>query len=167
MVAWFVTSTKSGGVTIQASSETFGTQAVVPEAPTLISSELGHLGAELTFTDDIPGATSYTASCRVSSAGGVGTIEYANTRGARVLAISRYPGDFQVAEECKDVQDVDGFLIWKTEDSDYTGDACELESNTTYYWNITFTDGVNSGTSRCADTPCQTYIRIVTPDYVN
>lgn len=158
---------KGGDTTFQASPGDPGTSATAPSAPTLESYDLGHLAAELTFTDDVADATSYTASCRISIAGGVGTIEYANTRGARLLAISRYPGDFQVAEECMDVQDVDGFLIWKTEDSDYTGAACELESNTTYYWNITFTDGVNSGTSRCADTPCQTYIRNVTPDYVN
>jgi hypothetical protein len=165
----FVTSVKGGDGVFQASPGAPNTSATVPAAPTLISYELGHLSAELTFTDDDPDATSYTASCRISTAGGVGTIEYGSTRGERLLAISKLPGDFQVAEECREIQSLDGFLIWKTEGSDYDKTACELEPDTDYYWNITFTDGVNIGTSSCEaeGTPCQTYIRVVNPDTVN
>jgi hypothetical protein len=59
-------------------------------------------------------------------------------------------------------------LYGETEGSNFIYDgACELESNTDYYWNITFTDGINAGTSSCAGTPCQTWIRTVNPDTVN
>jgi hypothetical protein len=165
--ALFVASVKGDGGTFQVSPGTSGTSATGPSAPTLISSERGHLSTELAFTDNVPAATSYTASCRISTLSGVGTIEFGSTRGARLIAVSRFPGNFQVADECKVTQYLDGFLYVKTEGSDYNISACDLEPNKDYYWNITFTDGINTGTSSCAGTPCQTYLRTVNPDTVN
>jgi hypothetical protein len=144
--------------------------ASVPAAPTLDSYVLGHRSVELSFTANSNGGspiTSYTASCNISTVGGVGTIEFGGTRGERLLAISRYPGDFQVSEDCKQVQHLSGYLPWRTEGASEQGEACDLEANTTYYWNITFTDGVNMGSSTCGGTPCQTYIRVANPNYVN
>ena len=166
--ALFVASVNGDGTSSGVSSTTTATTAAVPSAPTLISSEPGHLSTELVFTDNVPAATSYRASCRISTLGGVGTIEYASTRGERLIAVSRLPGDFQVADECKVTQyGLTYFLYAKTEGSDYDGPACELEPNKDYYWNVTFTDGINTGTSSCSGTPCQTYLRTVNPDTVN
>ncbi len=143
------------------------TTAPVPSAPTLVSAELGHLSAELAFTDEDSSASSYTASCRISTYGLLGTIEFGGTRGSRLLAVSENPGDFDVAEECRQYQYLSDWLVWKTEGSDREGMACDLKSDTDYYWNLTFTDGVNAGTSSCSGTPCQTYIRIANLEYVN
>lgn len=98
----------------------------------------------------------------ISTAGAVGTIEYSSTRGLRLVAISTKPGDFQVADECRQYQFIDGNVIWETEGSNQFPDACRLQPDTDYYWNTTFSDGINSDSGTCTGTPCITYMKTVT-----
>ena len=122
-----------------------------------------------TIADDIVGidnilSIEFKTDSNSSRIGGVGSIEYGGTRGARLLAISRYPGDFQVSPECKSIQNVSGWLVWRIGDSTVNSDVCILKPNTTYYWNITFTDGLNAGTSRCTVSPCGLWLKVSNPD---
>ena len=100
-------------------------------------------------------------TANISIAGAVGTIEYSSTRGDRLVAISTKPGDYQVADECREFQFIDGNLIWETGDTNLFPDACKLQANTTYYWNTTFSDGINAGSGTCTGTPCITYMNTV------
>ncbi|MCW8926566.1 MAG: hypothetical protein OQJ84_09930, partial [Xanthomonadales bacterium] len=88
------------------------------------------------------------------------TIETTATRGRRLGALSQCPGDFDVADECQEIWGNGGDIIWTTDG--YSG-ACDLEPNTTYYFNITFTDGVDPTTSECTSTYCQTKVRAKNP----
>jgi hypothetical protein len=79
------------------------------------------------------------------------SIENTSTAGIRLGAVSECPGDFDVAPECDYVWGLGGGMRWATNGR---FGACQLQSNTTYYLNITFTDGVDSSSSTCASTPC-------------
>lgn len=88
--------------------------------------------------------------------GKMSSIETTITDGVRFGTFSQCPGDFDVAPECQHVWGNGGGIDWATDGS--VG-ACQLQPNTTYYFNITFTDGVDSSTSSCNSTPCVTTLQ--------
>jgi len=92
--------------------------------------------------------------------GALKTIETTANAGRRLGAISLCAGDFQVADECQLVWGVGGDIIWSTEGYP---DSCPLEPNTTYYFNITFTDGVNPNSTDCNDAKCFTEVEARNP----
>lgn len=92
--------------------------------------------------------------------GSLSTIEVTTTSGRRVGSISQCPGDFDVAPECKYTWGTSGGIIWSTEN--YSG-ACQLDPDTTYYFNVTFTDGFDLTTTSCGDAKCITKVRVYNP----
>ena len=68
--------------------------------------------------------------------------------GERVGVLSKCVGRFDnVPAACKFVWDTNsGGITWSTEG---TLGACQLEANTTYYLNVTFTDGVDPDSTTC------------------
>ena len=72
--------------------------------------------------------------------------------GIRIGSISQCPGDFNVPAACRYVWGLGGGLSWATDGS---SGACNLDDNTTYYFNITFTDGEDVNSSSCNATPCR------------
>ena len=96
----------------------------------------------------------------VQDTGAVSSIEAAGTHGYRLGAISECKGKFEAPTACVWRWGTSGGIRWSTEGGD-----CELKSNTTYYWNMTFTDGVDPSTSRCIGTYCETWLIAVNNDY--
>ena len=92
--------------------------------------------------------------------GSLQTIEVTTTSGGRLGAVSQCPGDFDVAPECQFIWGTSGGIIWSTEN--YNG-ACNLDPDTTYYFNLTFTDGSDPASSTCDDTKCITKVRVYNP----
>lgn len=92
--------------------------------------------------------------------GQLSTIEVTGTSGSRLGAISQCPGDFDVVDECQHGWGTGGGILWSTEDYP---DSCILQPNTTYYVNITFTDGVTPDSTDCRDTKCITKVRTYNP----
>ena len=88
------------------------------------------------------------------------TIETTVSNGRRLGSISQCPGDFDVADECKHIWGVGGEIFWSTEGY---SKACILEPNTTYYFNVTFTDGVDPASSECTSSSCITKLRSYNP----
>ncbi len=84
--------------------------------------------------------------------GKISALENASTPGIRTGSISTCPGDFDVPAECRYQWGLGGGLRWATNGK---LDACPLDSNTTYYFNITFTDGVDPDSSTCNSSPCR------------
>ena len=85
--------------------------------------------------------------------GKISALENASTPGIRTGSISQCPGDFtEVPAECTYVWGLGGGLRWATNGK---FGACDLESNTTYYFNITFTDGEDPNSSSCNASPCR------------
>ena len=66
--------------------------------------------------------------------------------GVRLGAISQCEGRFEVPARCKATWGTGGGIKWST---DGTPNSCELEPNTDYYVNFTYTDGVDPDSSRC------------------
>lgn len=83
--------------------------------------------------------------------GKITLLENPRTPGIRIGAYSECPGDFNVPAECKFSWGLGGGLRWATNG---TADSCELNPDTTYYFNVTFTDGEDLNTSNCDDAPC-------------
>lgn len=82
----------------------------------------------------------------------------------RLGAVSECPGDFDVAPECKWSWGYNGGIQWETDGSLSVtgGPRCKLKPNTTYYLNLTFTDGEDPDTSRCLSSlysVCNTKLR--------
>lgn len=90
--------------------------------------------------------------------GKIFTVETTVTDGVRLGAISECPGVFDVAPECTYIWGIGGGLPWATDG--YAG-ACQLEPNTTYYFNVTYTNGVSGATTTCNSSPCITTIQHV------
>jgi len=91
----------------------------------------------------------------IVSNGKLTTIETTVTDGVRLGAISQCPGDFNVAPECDHVWGISGGVSWATNGTS----GCQLAPNTTYYFNLTFTDGANSATTTCKASPCITTLQ--------
>ncbi len=130
------------------------------------------------FRNDWPGPASQTVDTTVAETGylaikfdtgavkdhgTLATIERPGTSGGRLGAVSRCAGDFDVPASCRFFWGFSGGIVWAT---DGRAGACQLDANTTYYWNVTFTDGVDPGTSSCAGTFCETSVRVSNLDYV-
>lgn len=96
----------------------------------------------------------------VVDTGAVSTFEASGTAGSRILSISSVAGCFDVPSECKAEGRTTG-IGWNTTGS---GNGCQLKPNTTYYWNITFTDGYTPGSSSCLGTFCETYLWVLNSD---
>ena len=92
--------------------------------------------------------------------GSVMTIESTVTSGIRYGSISQCPGDYDVSPECQFVWGTGGNIIWSTEN--YNG-ACQLDANSTYYFNITFTDGFDPTETSCHNSKCVTKVRVYNP----
>lgn len=87
-----------------------------------------------------------------------GRFQMAQTVGSPIVllgAISECPGDFDVEPICDKVWGLGGDLTWSTV-SDYR--TCYLDDNTTYYLNLTFTDGVDPATTTCDSSICRTTV---------
>jgi hypothetical protein len=96
-----------------------------------------------------------------SDTGLLTSIETTATSGRRLGAISQCPGDFEVEEsKCRHIWGVGGEIYWSTEGY---SKACILEPNTTYYMNLTFTDGIDPESSECENTNCVTKLRTYNP----
>jgi len=92
----------------------------------------------------------------ISTSGKIWTIETTITDGVRLGAISQCPGDFNVAPECDYSWGISGGLSWATDGTA----GCQLAPNTTYYLNLTYTNGFNSTTSTCSSSPCVTMVQV-------
>ena len=86
------------------------------------------------------------------------TIETTTTDGVRLGAISQCPGDFDVPAECQHVWGIGGNITWATDG--YSG-GCQLEPNTDYYFNLTYTNGFDNSQSSCHSAPCVTKVQHV------
>jgi hypothetical protein len=93
----------------------------------------------------------------IVSNGKIYTVETTVTDGLRLGAISQCPGDFNVAPECDYVWGIGGGLAWATNGTP----GCQLAPNTTYYFNVTYTNGYNPAVSSCSSSPCITTIQHV------
>lgn len=94
----------------------------------------------------------------VIDSGKITNTESTRTGGLKFATISECRGDFTVTEKyCKIKWGLGGSLKWSTGGS--RSDACQLEQNTRYYVNFTFTDGEDSGSSTCDGTPCEIILR--------
>ena len=83
-----------------------------------------------------------------------------NANGAKLGAISECPGDFDVPDTCWEVWGT-GYLIWNT-GADPQND-CALKKDTTYYFNLTFTNGVDPDSSTCDSSRCITTVQTINP----
>jgi hypothetical protein len=90
--------------------------------------------------------------------GKMSTIETTITDGVRLGAFSECPGDFDVAPECEYVWGISGGIRWAT---NARADACQLKPNTTYYFNVTFTDGTDTASTTCNTSQCVTNLQHV------
>lgn len=101
----------------------------------------------------------------VQEDGGFTTITHTSTSGNRLGAISECPGDFSEALPssvfaCTELMYIGGGVGWNSFTSPKSG-FCNLQPNTTYYLNLTFTDGESSATDRCeASSSCRTILRV-------
>lgn len=87
----------------------------------------------------------------VADDGKISSVETTQTIGVRLGSISQCRGDFDVPSECKKVWGIGGGIRWATNGR---SGACQLEPNKTYYFNITYTDGVNPASTTCTQSPC-------------
>ena len=92
--------------------------------------------------------------------GTIATIESTSSNGRRLGSISECPGDFDVAYKCRKYWGTGGDIFWSTEGY---SKACILDPNTTYYFNVTFTNGVNPTSTECTSNLCITKLKIYNP----
>jgi hypothetical protein len=97
--------------------------------------------------------------------GGIASINHTSTYGDRFGSISECPGDFSqhlpdTVSRCTELWYIGGGIGWNTQAGDQSR-QCNLEANTTYYLNVTFTNGVDPTTDRCVGSfGCKTYISV-------
>jgi hypothetical protein len=108
------------------------------------------------------GFTAYTFNTGDAEDGGyVATFQANGTGGSRKISFSEVPGCFDVEPNCV-ASGRDSDLEWDTTGTSST--ACQLKKQTTYYWNITFTDGADPDSSSCPN-DCYAGLVINNPDY--
>lgn len=109
------------------------------------------------------GYTSYTfATGTVQDDGYVATFQANGTSGNRLITISEVPGCFAVTDARCRASARDTTLEWDTTGASST--ACQLKANTTYYWNITFTDGADGSKTTCTSN-CYAGLVVNNPDF--
>jgi hypothetical protein len=87
-------------------------------------------------------------------------IESAGTSGYRYGSVSSCAGNFNVADACQHEWSADtGGIFWDTSPK-APSTKCKLEPNSTYYWNMTFTDGIDPQSSRCDGLFCYTIFQV-------
>jgi hypothetical protein len=96
--------------------------------------------------------------------GGIRSVDHPETNGGRYAAISQCPGDFENvinggSRACKQTITTTGTLRWTTAPNPEFNE-CILQPGTTYYYNITFTDGINNDVDACTGTPCLTNLDV-------
>lgn len=96
----------------------------------------------------------------VADKGSLTTISNTYANGARFGAISECPGVFDVPDNCKASMGAVG-IVWSTGAASST--ECQLKPDTTYYFNLTYTDGLDPATSTCDSTNCITTVRVYNP----
>ena len=92
------------------------------------------------------------STANINDDGKISSLENASSPGIRTGSISTCPGDFDVPANCTYSWGLGGGLRWATNGK--LG-ACPLDSNTTYYFNITYTDGADRDSSTCNSAPCR------------
>lgn len=85
------------------------------------------------------------------------TVGNTRTSGVRTGAVSKCPGDFDVSNQCSHVWGIGGGITWTTDGSV----GCKLKPNTTYYLNLTYTDGFDKNTSSCSTNQCVSTVQHV------
>jgi hypothetical protein len=98
-------------------------------------------------------AVSFNTS-NVQDTGVLSNLEAVATTGWRLGSLSQCAGKFDVKEVCQYQWGDHGGIRWNT--GAPLANHCNLEPGRDYYWNITFTDGVNPTPSRCAGSLCLT-----------
>jgi len=88
--------------------------------------------------------------------------EWTGTTGLRRGTISECPGDFNIdfdndPTNCSDEWGLGGGIRWATNGR---SGACQLKANTDYYFNVTFTDGVDDTTSTCETNNARNLCRV-------
>lgn len=81
-----------------------------------------------------------------SNHGQFSLINHSQSSGLRLGAISTCEGNFDVNPKCTHSWGTGKGIKWET---DGEPNSCELEPNTTYFLNFTYTDGVDPDSSRC------------------
>ena len=94
----------------------------------------------------------------ITEDGKMSSIETTSTDGVRLGSFSKCPGDFDVVDDCLFTWGVSGGLRWATNGR---SGACQLEPNTNYYFNITYTNGVSGSSTSCNSSPCITTLQHV------
>lgn len=91
------------------------------------------------------------------------SVETTIAQGVRTGTISECPGDYSAAvpAACRKIWGLSGGLRWAT---DGRSGACALKPDTTYYFNLTYTDGTNNAVSSCTKTPCTTELQHSNPN---
>ena len=87
----------------------------------------------------------------ISDTGSIASLENPQTPKLRIGSISQCPGDFNTTEDCRFVWGLGGALQWTTQG---VQGACDVDPNSTYYFNITFTDGEDPDSTTCSSRPC-------------
>jgi hypothetical protein len=83
--------------------------------------------------------------------------EQPQTPGIRKGSISKCKGDFtSPPAECKYSWGLGGGIRWTTNGSS----GCKLDLNTTYYFNMTFTNGTDPNSSTCPGEPCRINVNV-------
>ncbi len=90
--------------------------------------------------------------------GSIASVGNTKSDGKRFGALSTCPGVFDVAPECDHKWGTGGAIRWATNGSV----GCQLEPNTDYYINMTFTNGTDPDSSTCTTPSC-----IATMQHVN
>jgi plastocyanin len=91
-------------------------------------------------------------TANINDDGKISALENSSSPGIRNGSVSTCPGDFDVPADCHYQWGLGGGLRWATNGKSR---ACPLDSNTTYYFNITFTNGADINSSTCNSTPCR------------
>jgi hypothetical protein len=82
----------------------------------------------------------------ISDHGGIISVANTSSNGTRLGSISACPGEFDVEPECRHSWGSSGGIGWAT---DGQPGYCQLQPDTTYYMNFTFTNGVDPNSSTC------------------
>ena len=93
-----------------------------------------------------------------------------STAGRRLLSISACPGDFSEylpendVTDCTEDQYNGGAVAWTTEAAGRSG-FCKLETDSTYFLNMTFVEGGETGgNDRCSGDSCRTVLQVYATD---